>query len=285
MQRVRHFKRQTDLNSGDRWISVGCVGFGGPLPPYFDALNAVEYPQTFFVPPRDKVLRKLRESAPNGFRFFVKAWQLVTHPHDSPGYRRLVDPLDGPPAHYGLFQPTDEVADAWRATVRAADLLDAAGVLFETPATFTPSARNRNNLSAFFEKVERNGRWMVWDPRGLWQTDEVAAICDDLDLVPCLDPTDGEVPRPAQRAYFKVRGLGQMQRFDLTRALDLADILRFFPEVVCIFGTSNMFFDARRLTDAVADVDDEPRDAEAPSYLSPDDDGEVDDDLDAPSEG
>ena len=41
-------------------------------------------------------------------------------------------------------------------------------VLFQCPASFTPTRRHKANLQALFEKVEPGGLAFAWQPRGEW---------------------------------------------------------------------------------------------------------------------
>lgn len=46
---------------------------------YFERFSIVEVQQTFYEPPARSTLLRWRESAPQGFEFTLKAWQLITH--------------------------------------------------------------------------------------------------------------------------------------------------------------------------------------------------------------
>jgi len=233
---------------------VGCCGFGGPVAAYVARLPLVEYQQTFIMPPREGVLRRLRQRAPAPFVFTIKACQLITHPSDTPGYRRLTRPLSGELHHYGLFRPTEEVSRAWAATLKAARLLQAHAVVFETPPSFTPTARHREWMRRFFTAMPReDGLWMAWEPRGVWQTEEIAALCRELDLVPVIDPMAETDPAlaPDGRAYFKVRALGNPGGLDRATLSWLAEDLVQQPSALCLMQTPNQFREANHLLQAL----------------------------------
>jgi uncharacterized protein YecE (DUF72 family) len=209
----------------------------------------VEYQQTFVQPPKASTLRRLRGEAPADFAFVIRAWQLITHEPGAAGYRGLQGELDGPPQSHGLLQSTPQVQQAWEATRRAAEALDARGVVFETPASFTPTVVHRQRLSAFFETLERDGRLMVWAPGGLWSTAELLQICKDLQLVPCWDPLlEGSYP-PGEVAYLRPRGMISSSGRPLAehQLLALSDGLQGYSTAFCIFNTPASFADATRL--------------------------------------
>lgn len=230
---------------------TGCCGFGYNIGAYLKRLSTVEYQQTFFNPPKAAALRRLRDRSPAGFNYVIRAWQLITHEPTSPGYKRLQQPLDDP-TQYGHLQQSPGVAAAMEQTLAAAELLDAAVILYETPASFTPTAANRRALSCFFEQVPRQRRH-VWDPRGIWDSADVLSICQDLDLTPCCDPFANVLVNEApatipegELAYVKLRGLGGSRHYSESQYLWLAEALEGFSRAYCIFNTVNMFKDATR---------------------------------------
>src|ERR1700712_2655459 len=69
-----------------------------------------EIQQTFYQPPAATVMDRWRATAPPGFEFTLKAWQLITHPATSPTYRRLKRVLsDQERADAGGFRASDIV--------------------------------------------------------------------------------------------------------------------------------------------------------------------------------
>jgi len=231
---------------------------------YYARFSALELQQTFFNPPRRATLQRLRDLAPAGFGFIVKAWQLITHEADAPGYRRLGSPLPAPAGDYGHLQRTQAVLEALQATQEAAATLEASALLFETPASFAPTAQHRARLAAFFEAVDRQGRDLVWDPRGVWSEPEIMRICADLHLIPCRDPYSLEGPC-APEAYLKVQGMGRAQRLGDDELLELLEVLQPTRRAYCLFNTVEMQRDATRLLSLLGEVaedDDEEQDDE-----------------------
>jgi uncharacterized protein YecE (DUF72 family) len=240
--------RQSTL-AGQRDLRLGCSQVGSNARRYFRRFSALELQQTFFSPPRPATLERLREQAPDGFGFVVKAWQLITHPAGSPGYRRLgARELPGPPEELGLLRASAAVEVALQVTLQAAAAVQADALLFETPAAFAPSTASRARLTAFFERVERAGRLLVWDPRGVWSRGEAARVCADLGLLLCTDPlapAEERVTVEDELVYYRISGLGRRQAIDEDDLLDLRDRLE-GRGGYCIFDTVEMHRDAER---------------------------------------
>jgi uncharacterized protein YecE (DUF72 family) len=164
------------MRPADATPRVGCCGFPLARRRYFETFRLVEVQQTFYQPPRLETLARWREAAPAGFEITLKAWQLITHEPSSPTYRRLKQPIpEAKRGRYGSFRPTKEVMDAWRATLAAAEALDATAIVFQCPASFTPTTEHIANLRRFFESVggDAHPRLLAWEPRGEWPRDAV----------------------------------------------------------------------------------------------------------------
>ena len=78
----------------ERKTKVGCCGFVVSQQEYFQLFNLIEIQNTFYQLPRLQTAEKWRATAPQGFEFTMKAWQLITHEPSSPTYRRLKSKID-----------------------------------------------------------------------------------------------------------------------------------------------------------------------------------------------
>lgn len=70
-------------------IRVGLCGFTMAMEDYALHSPVVEVQHTFYEPPRDEVMRGWLAATPQSLEYTMKVWQLVTHPANSPTYRRL----------------------------------------------------------------------------------------------------------------------------------------------------------------------------------------------------
>ncbi len=194
-------------------LHVGCVGFHIPKARYFAKFSFVEIADTFLTPLRAATLKKLRKGAPPECIYAMRALQTVTHPSGSPPHARLL-PKPTPQAaiKMGHLQDSAEVRAGWTETLKAAEALNAQLIIVETPPSFTPTTANREAVLRFFKGVERAGRTLVWEPRGLWERKAALKLATDAGVVlaedPLGDPADELEPSGAEVVVLRVRGLG-----------------------------------------------------------------------------
>jgi uncharacterized protein YecE (DUF72 family) len=186
---------------------IGCCGFVTAQAQYFRLFKVIEIQQTFYQLPRLETAAKWRSAAPADFEFTLKAWQLITHEPSSPTYRRLRKKIEpGETDQYGSFKATAAVREAWARTAAFARALGARLIVFQCPASFRPSAEHVGNLRVFFSDVDREGFGFCWEPRGAWPSPLVRKLCQELDLIHCVDPFRGE-PEHGEIQYFRLHGV------------------------------------------------------------------------------
>ena len=228
-------------------VKVGCCGFPMARRRYFERFPLVEVQQTFYRPPRPETLKRWRREAPPEFEFTLKAWQLITHPPTSPTYRRLGRSI--PPEardRYGYFRPTEEVRQALETTLDCARRLAARVIVFQCPASFTPTETHIDHLRAFFRQARLREQSFqgAWEPRGDWPRPTVEALCRELDLWPVVDPF-AQAPFPDFPRYFRLHGrTGYRYRYtdeDLHRLRTWCT-----AGTYCLFNNMTMAEDAQR---------------------------------------
>ena len=208
-------------------LKIGCCGFRLPQAEYQELLSVVEIQHTFYQPPQISTLERWRTAAPAAFEFTLKAWQLITHEARSPTYKRLRRKLtESERADAGFFKPTALVKEAWEVTRACARALKAKHVLFQCPASFTPTREHLANLETFFSTVERDGLGFCWEPRGAWDQKLVRALCQQFDLWHVVDPFVTPTVTPAN-CYFRLHGR-KGWRYTYESA-ELADLLELMP--------------------------------------------------------
>ncbi len=233
-------------------LHIGCCGFPKARAVYFQTFRVVEVQQTFYDPPQPKTLRRWREEAGRDFIFTMKAWQLITHPAGSPTYRRLRRPLapeERPLA--GLFQATPVVARGWAATLEAARALEAAVVLLQCPASFTPTPAHLRNLEAFLERIGELPFRLAWEPRGDWPEQTIRQICERYGLIHAVDPF-ARLPVTGGIGYFRLHGrTGYAYRYSDADLEELWSRCQGFQEVFVLFNNVSMWEDALRFQQLV----------------------------------
>lgn len=168
---------------GGHVIWVGTCGFGRRRADAFRDLDAVEVQETFYRPVLPERAARWADGAPERFSFAVKASQFITHEASSPTYRRAGREIPAADAsQYGGFRRTARVEEGWQATRAVTETLRAKVVLFQCPASFTPTPANLEALYAFFES-HPSSAVRAWEPRGPWPTHIVEKVCEDLSLV------------------------------------------------------------------------------------------------------
>ncbi len=234
-------------DSSRRVIKTGCCGFRLARNEYMREFAVVEVQQTFYQPPRIETLARWRAEAPPEFEFTLKAWQLITHEARSPTYRRLKRELtDKERAEAGAFRLTKIVREAWATTLAAAVALGATRVLFQCPASFTPTTAHVGNLRKFFTKLKRPpGLVYLWEPRGVWPRELLVELCRELALVHVVDPFAARTVTPEQ-CYYRLHGRGGW-RYQYEDE-ELAELLEMLPHA----GTSYVMFNNIRMREDAA---------------------------------
>jgi uncharacterized protein YecE (DUF72 family) len=189
-------------------IQVGCCGWREARARYFEHFPVVELQDPFYEMPSPALAARWHAAAPPGFRFCLKAWQLITHTPASPTYRRLKSKVSPSERNlYGSFRPTEQVRLAWERTAEIARILDAAVILFQCPASFDPSAPHIRDLRRFFTGLERGASLLAWEPRGQWPPELVRELCAEFDLLHCVDPFTGDSVY-GETIYWRLHGRG-----------------------------------------------------------------------------
>jgi len=195
------------MKSTGKALKVGCCGFRTARADYMQLFSVVEVQQTFYQPPQISTLKKWREDAPPDFEFTLKAWQLITHEARSPTYKRLKRELtETEREQCGAFRLTPIVKEAWVTTAACAEALGSKRILFQCPASFTPTAENVRNMRRFFSFVERaRGQHFFWEPRGSWPPELIIKLCRELELSHVVDPFAARTLTPDQ-IYYRLHG-------------------------------------------------------------------------------
>jgi uncharacterized protein YecE (DUF72 family) len=194
-------------------IFVGCCGFPTGRKKYYTLFNVVELQETFYNPPDVEKLAKLRQEAPEGFIFTLKAWQAITHPTDSPTWKKSkFKPREDHKDKYGYLKPTREVFEAWELTAEAAKTLKAKVVVLQMPPSFNASEENIRNAEDFFSAIETKDFVVGWELRGDWSQNpqNLRRVLEKFEhVVHVVDPFKALPVIERETTYFRLHGIGK----------------------------------------------------------------------------
>jgi uncharacterized protein YecE (DUF72 family) len=156
-------------------------------------------------------------------------------------------------ADAGAFRDTAIVAEAWRVTVECAARLRATAILFQCPASFTPTPDHVRDVREFFTRITRPpGVTLMLEPRGpAWTPELGRALCDEIGAVHVVDPF---VTRPLARSddairYFRLHGItGARHVYSDTELDELASLATapLSAKTYVMFNNIPRALDARR---------------------------------------
>jgi uncharacterized protein YecE (DUF72 family) len=237
-----------------RALKIGTCGFGLAKEAYAQVFSCVEIQHTFYQPPQIKTLERWREEMPANFEFTLKAWQLITHDARSPTYRRLKRKLsETEKLEAGYFRTTAIVKEAWETTLASANALKAKTILFQCPASFTPTEDNISNMERFFSSIDQPDLNLCWEPRGNWDPAVVRSICARLRLWHVVDPFINKTETP-DNCYFRLHGRnGWRYQYETSELEDLADGVVKRDAGYVFFNNSRMMDDALQFCRILSD--------------------------------
>lgn len=138
----------------------------------------------------------------------------------------------------------------------ACDALKARFLLLETGASLSPSLRDRDRFVRYCETLSKTPGCpqLVWRAGGLWEGDDVLALCAEHDLWMACDPfaddlPDEELPA-ASCLYLQARAEGATRRFGEDHFIRLARQIEAAPqldELVITLDSAKAFREVRRL--------------------------------------
>lgn len=253
-------------------IKIGTCGYGyyspvrgwkekykSKLQAFSQEFKTCEINKTFYKLPMTKTLYRWREEVAEDFEFTLKAWQAITHPTNSPTWRKYKQKLSPEQLeNFGNFRPNKEVIEAWKETKERAEALQAKICIFQTSGKFNWSEKNEKNMRKFFSEIDRENLELAWEPRGDWNQhlDKVKHICDSLGLIHIVDLMRREPVSKHPLTYIRLHGLNPKEydyNYDYSKeelkelAGKLKKLNQKYQTVYCMFNNYEMFNNARRL--------------------------------------
>jgi uncharacterized protein YecE (DUF72 family) len=187
-------------------IHAGAVLDRPPGPKYTSSLHFAElaFPGAL---PKTSTLARFRAAVPKGFLCALAIPQSCLR--GAAGPLRMDEQLEG---HLGWISD-------------AAEALDARALVVPTPPEVTPGQRDRDRLAAYFARLPRkDGRDVVWAPRGLWEREEIERLAGREGVLAAFDPLEDPIPAGAT-LYARLRTIGARSRISSGMLVDLVDRL------------------------------------------------------------
>ena len=171
-------------------VIVGCCGFPTARKRYYSVFKVVELQNTFYDLPSVDWAESLRREAPEDFEFTIKAWQVITHPHTSPTWKKMKKKVVGNVENYGYLKPTRENLTALEKTVEVARALKAKLIVLQTPSSMPNIEETIKNVDAFFEASRSiiKDEILGWEIRGpLLNNPRLVRVLERNDVVQVVD--------------------------------------------------------------------------------------------------
>ena len=147
-----------------------------------------EVAQTWHQSLRRATLRRWQEKAGaawEGWSFLLWKW-MVCDPDEEREAPPALDDAAGPA---GLLRPSALNHAYWGRWIAPFPEGPKPHVLLRTPASFTPTDRNRDALRRFVHELAAPAGFPVeWEARGLWEREDVVQLCAEHGVRPLLDP-------------------------------------------------------------------------------------------------
>jgi len=234
-------------------IKVGVCGFPTKLEKLDSEIDLIEIQKTFYKLPRIETVLRWKDRAPHVI-WSVKANQMITHPPESPTYRKAGLKIEEDKKNcYGYFRPTDEVFEVYRKVLDLARAISARFILFQTPASFKPSEENIENIRAFFRSIERDKNIVyLWEPRG-WDTKILEKILPEIGIVHVVDPFKDK-QLYGDISYFRLHGRGRGYRYDYSTG-ELRELLSMLSgaENYILFNNTMMYKNALEFKELIGE--------------------------------
>ena len=93
------------------------------------------------------------------------------------------------------------------------------------PATATPTARNKGRIAELCERLRRPETLLAWEPRGIWQADELEELAENLGVLLVRDLSRDEEAALGSTVYTRLLALGDATHVRSGVAYDLAEKL------------------------------------------------------------
>jgi uncharacterized protein YecE (DUF72 family) len=196
---------------------------------------------------------------PRRFEFTLKAFQGITHPTDSPTWRRNPRALQNvKPEQVGLLRLTDFTLRCWKENMQVAKALEANVVVVQMPPSSDGNQTNLRRISDFFETAQtgiipaiefRHATWME-------KLEKVRDLMRHYDGIVVTDPLKMKVPDQVMQ-YHRLHGINGFTNYRRKYSdEELRQLMRKLgsTETYVLFNNFAMMEDAERFSKLTATV-------------------------------
>jgi len=199
-------------------LHIGAKELKGELAAYAKRFDLLEVrgqgAANLRLAPSDATLRRWRKAVGPQFEFAVVA---------GPGL--------------GKLKASDALEAELTALLRAVTLLEARAIVIATPSDVTPSKLWRDRLAKLLDRLPRDASTVVWEPSGLWESEDAAAQAKTWDIVLAVDPARDPIP-PGPVAYGRLRAAGGTRAFSTTALTKVAATIGERRDAYVVFETA-----------------------------------------------
>jgi uncharacterized protein YecE (DUF72 family) len=185
--------------------------------------------------PSDATLRRWRKAAGPQFEFSV---------------------VGGP--GLGKLKASDELETELAALLKTVTLLEARVIVIATPSDVTPSKLWRDRLHKLIDRLPRDASTVVWEPSGLWETEDAAAQAKKWGVVVAVDPARDPMPE-GPVAYGRLRAAGGTRAYSTTALTKVAQAIGERRDAYVVFETTNALKEGKTLRALVRSAKAGPR--------------------------
>jgi uncharacterized protein YecE (DUF72 family) len=164
--------------------------------------------------PTDATLRRWRKAVPPQFEFSVVA---------GPGVAKL--------------KAGDALETELAALLKAVTLLEARVIVIATSPDVTPGKLWRDRLAKLIDRLPRDASSVVWEPSGLWETEDAAEQASKWGIVVGVDPARDVMPA-GPVAYGRLRAAGGTRAFSTAALHKVADAIGERRDAYIVFETT-----------------------------------------------
>lgn len=217
-------------------VHVGLPTLHGDIGRYAEKFDLLEVRPVDTPLPRVAKLRQWRKEVPPAFVFSVVV-----------------------PSSIAELKPGPKLEEALAKTLEAAEALQARCLVITTPPSVTPTTTNKKRLAELVSRLPNDAATIGWEPRGIWDPIEAAALARELGISLIVDAAQETPPRGAVM-YTRLRGIGVQSRIGPTTIGQIRATMAGRREVFVVVETDS----PKRVADALrAPLEGEARPAQS----------------------